>query len=373
MRKLSQKLVSYLNLQSVLAYNFLVVLYCIISFVVVSIYDIEIGEEKLLFALKLGYILTSIATIVTSILMTVFRNRLNNLFDAIKAIADGEFKIIYEEKHQGKYGSAYGSLNRVIEELKGSKEEMENFTNEFLHEIKTPLTAIQGFSELLIETGQEIESPERMKYLRIILDESKRLTNLSQNTLLLAKMDACQIVTEKEEYDLGEQIKKCIILLIAQIDEKNIELDVNVENLVYYGNREFMEQVWINLINNAIKFSEIGGKITIKGISDEEGILLTFSDNGPGMDEETQQHIFEKFYQGTCGRKKGGNGIGLSIVHRVVKLCKGKIEVHSTLGEGTTFELFLPNKYVLSKRKDLKNQNIFFFTFVQPFNSIFIL
>ena len=133
-----------------------------------------------------------------------------------------------------------------------------------------------------------------------------------------------------------------MILFLAQMEEKDIELEIEVENLTYYGNREFMEQVWINLLGNAIKFTPQGGRIEISGEKEEDGIVLPFADNGPGIEEETKEHIFEKFYQGAEGRKKGGNGIGLSIVKRIITLCKGEIEVISVLGEGTVFKIFLP-------------------------------
>ena len=118
---------------------------------------------------------------------------------------------------------------------------------------------------------------------------------------------------------------------------------MDVEDLVYYGNREFMEQMWINLLGNAIKFTPAGGNIEITGNIEEDGIVLTFADSGPGMDEETKQHIFEKFYQGAEGRQKGGNGIGLSIAKRIITLCNGEIEVISAVGKGTIFKIFLPN------------------------------
>ena len=342
--KVLKKTLPYLKIQWVLVYNIFVMLCASISLLLMTFYEYEIGETQILFWLQGSHILAIVASIISCLILLMFHKRIAHLFDTIKAIADGEFMAVAEQKNEDNYGEAYQNLNRVVEELKGSKEEMEQFTNEFLHEIKTPLTAIHGFAELLIDTGEQIESPERMKYLQIISDESIRLSELSQNTLLLAKMDACQIVTDKVEYDLGEQIKKCIILFLSQIEEKEITLHVDVENLMYYSNKEFMEQVWINLISNAIKFTPAGGTIEIKGVSDEEGITLTFTDNGPGMDEETKQHIFEKFYQGSCGRKMGGNGIGLSIVHRIITLCNGRIEVISDLGKGTTFKIQLPNK-----------------------------
>lgn len=347
--RLTKKIVSTLSVKKILFWNGVVGIVAVVTLFLLSANSYEIGEKQiliegknLLFLLFGNYILLLAISTFTSLILVRFRKGSDYLINTIKTVATGDFNEVLERKDDDNE-EAYQALNQVVEELKGSKEEMEQFTNEYLHEIKTPLSAIQGFAEILIETGEEVESSERMKYLKIIAEESKRLTDLSQNTLLLAKMDACQIVTDKVEYDLGEQIKNCVILFISQIEEKDIELDIDVENLIYYGNREFMEQVWINLLGNAIKFTPPHGSIEISGEANEEGIHLTFADNGPGMDEETRQHIFEKFYQGIEGRQKGGNGIGLSIVKRIITLCNGEIEVISALNEGTIFKISLPN------------------------------
>ena len=349
--KFTKELTSKLTIKRILFVNSLTIIVSVVTLYLLAINSYKISDKQIIIEGKnllalifCNYFLLIFISILTSAVLLRFRKGSEYLLKTIKAVAAGEFNAIEDRTEEdNENDSAYQALHQVVEELKGSKEEMEQFTNEYLHEIKTPLSAIRGFAEILIETGEGIESPERMKYLRIIEEESNRLTELSQNTLLLAKMDACQIVTDKEEYDLGEQIKKCVILFLAQIEEKEIELDMDVEDLVYYGNREFMEQMWINLLGNAIKFTPTGGSIEITGNIEEDGIVLTFADSGPGMDEETKQHIFEKFYQGAEGRQKGGNGIGLSIVKRIITLCNGEIEVISAVGKGTIFKIFLPN------------------------------
>lgn len=341
--KLLTKLLALLNYEWAFLNHILVILLSVASLLIIFFYDFSLNEAQIRFLLRLSPILVLIAAFSSLLIMIKFRSRIDKLFEAIKSVADGEFRVTVNAKDNSEYGTAYKNLSRVVDELKGSKEEMQQFTNELLHEIKTPITAISGFAEHLIETGEGIESPERMRYLQIIADESLRVSDLSQKTLMLAKVDACQIVTDKMEYDLGEQIKHCTILMLREIEKKNIDLELDVENLHYYGNPEFMEQVWLNLIGNAVKFTPENGEKSIRGASDENGITLTFTDNGPGMDEETQAHLFEKYYQGKSGRKTGGNGIGLSIVHRIIKLCGGTIRVTSNENAGSTFMVFLPN------------------------------
>lgn len=323
-------------------FDIIVIILATLSSVLITQYNFNPEAELVHLFLHINPPLVAMSALISCVFLCIFRKRIYNLLDTLQAVADGNFVIAVDIEADDEYGVAYKNLGRVVKELKGSKQEMQQFTNEFLHEFKTPITAIHGFAEYLISTGEDIETPERMKYLQIIADESIRLSDLSQKNLMLSKVDACQIITNKVEYDLGEQIKRCIILLFPKIEKKNIELELDVENLTYYGNAELMEQVWLNLISNAIKFTPENGEISIKGNADDEGITLTFTDTGAGMNEETQKHIFEKYYQGTEGRSKGGNGIGLSIVHRIVTLCQGSIEVESRENVGSTFIVFLP-------------------------------
>ena len=241
------------------------------------------------------------------------------------------------------YKALYKQFNDMTMELKRTKEEMEAFSNEFAHEFKTPITAISGFADILTETGEDIETKERMEYLKMIQDESRRLLHLSQNTLLLSKMEAMQVVVEKEDFDLAEQIRQCLILLSKSLDEKNIGIDMDEDlSLQFNGNRELLQHIWINLINNAIKFTPEGGTITITGKKDDARINISIADTGIGMDEETASHIFEKYYQNDPVSLTKGSGIGLAIVKRIVDLCGGVITVSSWPGTGSKFSITLP-------------------------------
>ncbi len=236
----------------------------------------------------------------------------------------------------------YENFNRMAEELEATKAQMQNFVNEFSHEFKTPITSILGFSQYLIQSDHGTESPERMKYLQIIASESRRLSELSQNTLLLSKVEACQIVTNKEWFSLSEQIRQCSILFLPQMEKKDLELELELETTDYYGNAELIEQIWINLIGNSVKFTPEGGSILIRGEIDGDRIWVEIKDSGVGMDEETITHIFEKYYQNDNLNAVRGNGIGLSIVYRIVTLCGGQISVRSEVNEGSIFTVFLP-------------------------------
>ncbi len=286
------------------------------------------------------------AVVVSSVvILSSVRKKMSALLDAICAVAEGNLEVRLDTVDTEEYAVIYENFNRMVRELKNTKAEMQNFVNEFSHEFKTPITSILGFSEYLIGSDGGRESPERMKYLQIIASESRRLSELSRNTLLLSKMEACQIVTDQSRFCLAEQIRQCSILFLSQIEKKGLELEFGITGKVlYYGNEEMTEQIWINLIGNAVKFTPEGGSITIRLNDDGEAIVVSIADSGVGMNEETQKHIFEKYYQNDNVNAVRGNGIGLSIVKRIVTLCEGEITVESVEGEGSTFTVSLPKK-----------------------------
>ena len=286
------------------------------------------------------------------ILLGGMQKRMGKLEDAIHAVAEGNLETQIDLKDAQEYEQLYKDFNAMAKELSATKKEMESFTNEFAHEFKTPITSINGFAEVLLESGDSLDRNEREEYLRVIAEQSKRLLNLSQNTLLLSKVDAMQVVTEKENYDMAEQVRRCAILFCNEAEEKAVELDLSglPENkeLVYCGNREMLEHVFINLLSNALKFTSAGGTVTVRGkrlaASSEEKISISIADNGIGMDQETVSHIFEKYYQNDKISLTKGSGIGLSIVKRIIELCDGEISVSSWPGTGTTFTIELPCK-----------------------------
>ncbi|MEK3789889.1 HAMP domain-containing sensor histidine kinase [Paenibacillus sp. FSL K6-1230] len=270
------------------------------------------------------------------------RRKMGDLLIGIKEVSNGNLEVRLDSRKAEEYAPIYDGFNRMTSELKNTKAEMQNFVNEFSHEFKTPITSISGFAQHLIDTGDGIESPERIQYLQVIADQSLRLSALSHNMLLLSKVEACEIITEKEAFDLSEQIKRCVILLLPKIEQKKIELELDVDDIFYVGNAELIEQVWINLLSNAIKFTPEYGEIKISAKCTSDQLTLTFSDSGVGMDEATAARIFEKYYQHDTTSTVRGNGIGLSIVLRIISLCGGKIRVESTPQEGSTFIIELP-------------------------------
>lgn len=320
----------------------IVVLGAVMAYGLIARYWLGMTEENAISMLAIVPIMIIAVSLSTALILHSLRRKMGDLLVSIREVSDGNLNIHLDSKSAEEYAPIYEGFNRMTTELRNTKAEMQNFVNEFSHEFKTPITSISGFAQYLIDTGDNIESPERMQYLQIIADESLRLATLSQNTLLLSKVEACEILSDREEYDLSEQIKHCTILLLPKIEQKKIDLELDVDEVSYAGNAELMEQVWINLLNNAIKFTPEHGEVKISAKQCPDNIVVQFSDSGVGMDEETATHIFEKYYQNDTTSAVRGNGIGLSIVARIIALCGGTITVESVPGEGSAFIITLP-------------------------------
>ena len=270
--------------------------------------------------------------------------RLTKISEGMTEIARGNFKIRVPERDKADALSEFGELERTFNQMASDLDGIEIFRNDFInnfsHEFKTPIVSLRGFARQL-QMG-ELTEEQRQEYIDIIVTESERLANMSTNVLLLSKLENQQIVSEKTEFYLDEQIRNALLLLEKSWSDKELELDIELDPIKYTFNEEMLSHVWVNLFSNAIKFTEKGGSIRCKLTEQEDTIIFTVSDSGIGMTEETQKRIFEKFYQGDTSHSGSGNGIGLNIVYRIVTLASGSISVESEFGKGATFTVTLP-------------------------------
>ncbi len=271
--------------------------------------------------------------------------KITNLRDGMAEISKGNFSVRVPESDTEDAPSEFGELersfNKMASDLGGIEMFRNDFINNFSHEFKTPIVSIQGFARQL--QNPNLDEDARREYIDIIASESERLANMSSNILLLTKLENQQIVSERSEFYLDEQIRKCILLLEKSWTAKNIEFNLDgLTELKYTFNEEMLSHVWINLISNSIKFSNDNGIITICLSPSCDGVVCTVADNGIGMSDEVQSRIFEKFYQGDKSHSGSGNGIGLNIVSRIISLAGGDIKVESQEGVGSTFTVILP-------------------------------
>lgn len=227
-------------------------------------------------------------------------------------------------------------FNKMVEEL-GSIETLKtDFFSNVSHEIKTPLAVISSEAQLMKAKGGLTK--EQMEQTNQILAASKRLSNLITNILKLNRLEKQSIQPEAKVYDVCEQICECVLQFENDWEEKEIELAIEMEDRAYIkADASLMELVWNNLMSNAIKFTGQGGQIRIKESSTESEITIKITDSGCGMNEETMYHIFDKFYQGDTSHATEGNGLGLSLVHRILQLSDAAIDVTSEEDKGTTF------------------------------------
>ena len=266
---------------------------------------------------------------------------MDDLVRAMHAVSRGDFSVrVDAEDVPGDMGELASSFNDMASELGGLELFRKDFINNFSHEFKTPIVSIRGFAKQL--ERDDLTDAQRREYLDIIVTESDRLANMASNVLLLSKLENQTIVTDREDYRLDEQLRRCVLLLEKQWGEKDLEPDIELEEIIYRGNEEMMNHVWVNLLNNAIKFSPRGGVLTVRLAREGGEAACTVGDQGPGMDEDTRRRVFEKFYQGDTAHATEGNGLGLSLVKRIVDLCGGSVSVESAPDSGSTFTVRLP-------------------------------
>lgn len=284
-------------------------------------------------------IMGSLSGVIVAIISIMLYRRMEKLLNGMEEVAKGNLDVEISLDHAGEYKVIYENFNQMVKELKNADEQQKQFMKDFSHEFKTPINSMKGFAEYLYTN--ELPREEEKQYLGIMAKEAGRLAQLSQNTLLLSKLEHMETIRNKVRYRLDEQIRNCVILMLPSFEEKRIKLAVDLPEIWYTGNEEILEEIWVNLLDNARKYSPEGTAVFVEGKATKEYIRIEVRDEGQGMDEDTRQHLFDRYYQGDTSHETAGFGLGLSIVKRIVDLCKGLIRVESTLGKGTSIFIYL--------------------------------
>lgn len=285
-----------------------------------------------------------VSTIITFILAKKILHPIAGISAATKEVAKGNFDISINEEHRIRELSFLATdFNKMVRGLSGIEVIKSDFIVNVSHEFKTPIATIEGFAEL---TKSDFITPEeRKEYASQIIKCTRQLNNLVDNILALAKLEGQGIDSEKEKFRLDEQIRRIILSLEPLWAGKELELNINMDNAYYYGNENLIAQVWTNLLENAMKFSDNNGKIDVDLSETAGNIVIKISDNGIGISEDDIGLIFNKFYRGKTDKIYSGNGIGLALVKRILDLYSANISCESTPGEGSVFTIFLPNTY----------------------------
>lgn len=292
----------------------------------------------------------SLISMVIGFLITMLTSKVslkpfNRMINQLNRLSKGDFKARIE------FGKPIGShptfqeietsFNRAAEELEHTEMLRNDFINNFSHEFKTPIVSIAGFAKLLRHGN--LSEEEKQEYLAVIEEESLRLSYMANNVLNLIKVENQTILTKVSRFNLSEQIRGAVLLLADKWSLKNLELDIDFGEHMIYANEELLKQIWINLLDNAVKFSEKGGKVTVKITEKENQIAVTISNFGKEIPTESLTRIFQKFYQADESHSSEGNGIGLAIVKKVVDIHGGSVQVESSSGV-TSFTVKIPRK-----------------------------
>ena len=280
-----------------------------------------------------------VGTIIILIVVRGIVKPIKRLSTASKEVAKGNFDIEVKVKSKDEIGQLTADFNLMTKELKNIDFMRKDFVSNVSHEFKTPITAIKGFAKL-IRDGK-LDEVQLSEYSEIIVDESQRLSLLSSNLLKLSELDSKIIREQATVFSLDEQIRKAILILEVQWSKKEIEFDIELEEARITGDEHLLQEVWLNLIQNAIKFSNQKGIIKISLYKKADKVKVQIADNGIGIADEDKERIFERFYKGDKSHSKEGNGLGLVIVKKIVELSYGKIDFESQLGKGTTFTVEL--------------------------------
>ena len=262
---------------------------------------------------------------------------------AMNRLAAGDFTVRlqpvahgYEPTEIREFKAAF---NKAAEELSGTELLRKDFVNNFSHEFKTPIVSISGFADLLLD--EDVTPEEQREYLQIIRDESRRLAQLSGSVLLLNRIEAQTILTDCTDFSLDEQLRQCILVTRQKWRDKPLQFEAELAPCTYHGSEALVKEIWLNLLDNAAKFSPENGTISVTLHCEQGRPVVAVTDQGCGMDAETCCHIFEQFYQGDTSHRTQGNGLGLAMAQKIAALHGGAVTVDSRPGSGSCFTVVL--------------------------------
>lgn len=272
-------------------------------------------------------------------------NPIKKLQSAMNQVAEGDLSITIEEKSTfDEIENINHSFNIMMKELRSNQMVQKDFISNVAHEFKTPLSAIDGYATLLQD--ESLTNAERAEYAREILETTSSMSELVGNILLLSKTSNQSIVVDKSEFSLDEQIRKIVVLLEPKWSLKQIDFDVDLDEIKILSNENLLFNVWRNLIENAIKFTKENSKITLSLKNQDKKIIFKVIDQGEGINEEEKKYIFNKFYQADTSHKQEGNGLGLALVKDILYLFNGKIEVENVQPNGCCFTVELSSDMI---------------------------
>lgn len=275
-------------------------------------------------------------------LSKIFVSPMMKLGDAMRKVAGGDFSVRLDCTSKIRdVREVYGSFNTMVKELGNTETLQTDFVSNVSHEFKTPINAIEGYASLLQDS--QLTDEQKNAYIDKIIFNTRRLSDLVGNILLLSKVNNQTISLKASTFRLDEQVRQSILALESKWEKKEIEFDIDLDEIEYTGYENLLSHVWLNLIDNAVKFSPQNGQIRIRLKQLDGSVTFSIWDNGLPIPEADIDRIFNKFYQGDNSHASEGNGLGLALVRKIVAAAHGTINVTSSEDAWTEFVVALPN------------------------------
>lgn len=291
----------------------------------------------LLFHITCAYLIT---LYIKQKIDNLYEKPVNDILFTLEGLSKGEniepLSPMHELSQSNWIDLIIHNLNLVIKEVESLEALKIGTIADISHELKTPIAVISNYALLLEENN--LPEGKRLEYSKIINDSCKALSELIGNILKLNKLENQEIQSKKETYNLSEQITESILLFEENLERKSIKLIVNLdENIYLYGEKELWALVWNNLLSNAVKFTEKKGIIKVNLREEKNKICISVEDSGIGISKTEGPHIFEHFFQANTQYKNEGNGLGLTLIRRIIDITGSTIKVRSVLNKGTKF------------------------------------
>jgi len=319
----------------------------------------DVGKREMIFvdsAMIAVFCMLIAGSITFLVIADIIVKPISRLTKATHELYKGNYRVRVNYTGNDEIARLNRSFNQMAQQLAKQDEIRQQFISDVSHEFQTPLTAIQGFATIL--KNEKISDEQRKKYADIILFHSKRLSTLSKNMLQLTLLEGEDVKLDMSEFSIIQQLHRIVETQDTLALSKNIEIELKLpkNDIVIEADEARLEQVWINLVNNAIKYTDENGVVTISVKKTSKEVEVAIADTGVGMSKEAISHIFERFYRQDKSRSVEGNGLGLSIVKRIVDLHKGRIDVKSRENGGSQFTVRLPQErtFHLSERLTMK-------------------
>lgn len=277
---------------------------------------------------------------VYALLSKILTRPLIRMKEATEKLSNGDFKVSLPYLGKDELGELSSSIHKLANDLERLKNERNEFLASIAHELSTPLTYMMGYSKVAMR--KKLSEEEREYYLEIIAEESNRMKDLVKDLLDLARMDETSFTVSKEYFSVNPFMENICKLVTPSYEIKKVRLNLICENdFRIYADSIRLEQIVLNLLDNALKYSNENSEVTLKAVKKGDKTIISVIDTGIGIPPDEIEFIFEKLYRVEKSRSRayGGSGIGLAVVKELVEAHGGTLEVESKLGEGSTFKI----------------------------------